>query len=118
MTASARRTLSGWQVVVDLQLGDEPAYLTPPEARALAAELLAEADEAELKAACDDGLPLRDRILKRLACCSFHVPGGLAKLLGEKEAEVVTALAELQREGKVELWRGLDGFFCLAGCAS
>lgn len=115
MTASAQHTLSGWEVRVELDPGAEPVWLSPAEADALAAELLASAGEAERNAAADAALPLRDRILKRLSCCAWHVPGGLAKLLGEDVGVVQASLDELLRDGAVHLFRGIDGFYAAGG---
>jgi hypothetical protein len=118
MTASAKQTLSGWEVRIDLAIDNDPAWLTPEEARALAAELTAAADLADRNEATFAAQHLRVRVLQRLACCSHHVSGGLAELLGEEEPAVLAALTELQRDGKVEPWGGIDGLWCVAGGAT
>lgn len=110
MSAVAIRTLSGWEV--RLGAGDAEAdWLSPAEARALAAELTSAADEAERRSAEDAAQPLRERVLRRLALCPYHVTGGLAKLLGEDEAAVAETLEDLRREGRVRLYRGMPGFY-------
>lgn len=114
MIAIVQHQLGEWEVRIDPD-GIGPAWLSPDEARGLAAQLLAAADETTRRRALDAASSLRQRILKQLSCCPYHVPGGLAKLLGEDTSAVEAELQQLLTEGAVVLCRGMGGFYALAG---
>lgn len=110
MKASPHYTLSGWEVRLDIP-GRTPEWLSPTEARELAQALLGAAYDADRSATSDAAKELKELVFARLSCAPYHVAGGLAKLLDAPLAVVEAALVELQQEGRVSLYRGMDGFY-------
>lgn len=86
--AAPQFTLSGWEVRLVIP-GHETEWLSPQEARRLALTLVTAAEEAERAA----------RAARAEATSML------------KERVLAAALAELEREGRVERYRWIAGFF-------
>lgn len=111
MKAEPISTLDGWKVEV-LTSVVPPFSLSPGEAEALAEQLRAAAQRARREATMEAGLPLAERVLRRLRRSFYLTAGGLALLLREPEAAVAEVLERLHMDGRIELWRGIPGCYC------